>query len=232
MDNNEKKDELTPITENAEKEEILNNEETNKALEQETKPEDKTIEEKKEEFEIESKINNRSSNDLRPRKWLLWILVAITIAIVGILAYQTVFGIKSAFSSSNGSWGIFNPFRKTSKIEDEAKNIIDQAQNQINETQKEVTNQREKIAKDSFNSKFEQHIGSNYPTVVGWLLDDVILNNKKNKDYLITVAFKDKSTTNPEEIKNFKKQFIINHQYEVSIDYDNEGYVNKITIEE
>ena len=220
---NEKKEEFVETTENNEKKE---NEQKEEQTINESKEKEQVVEdEKKEEPKTEPQINNRSSNDLRPRKWLLVILVVITIAIVGVLVYKTVLGISSALSNSNGSWGVFNLFKGNDTFEENAEDII-------NETQKEVTNQREKIAKDSFNYKFEQNIGTNYSTVVGWLLDDVILNNKKNKDYLITVVFKYKSTTNPEEIKNFKKQFISNHQYEVSIDYDDEGYVNKITIEE
>ena len=90
---------------------------------------------------------------------------------------------------------------------------------------------KKKISKDSFNWDFETYVGTQYSNSIGYLLDDVITNNKKNKDYLITVIFKDTNTTDPETIKNIKKQFEEWHKYEVSLDYDEEGYVNKITIE-
>lgn len=221
MENNEKKEELTSTTDNNEEQKIT---------------EQKEI---KEENNKESQINNTSSNNFKPRKWLLNILIIITIALVGFIVYETVFSIKASFSNSSGSWGIFNSFKRSNSDEDETKDIINQDQNQVSEDnnttiniQEEVTNKREELNKNSFNGSLELRMGTQYLNSISLLLDDVITNNKKHKDYLITVVFKNISTTNPEEIKNLKKQFEEWHKYEVSLDYDEEGYVNKVTIEE
>ena len=168
--------------------------------------------EENKEIETNEQTDNKSTNDFKPRKWLLSILIIITIGIFVFLVYQGVNSFKS-MTSNKESWGIFN-FMKS----------FEDIQEQANENKK-------KISKDSFNWDFETYVGTQYSNSIGYLLDDVITNNKKNKDYLITVIFKDTNTTDPETIKNIKKQFEEWHKYEVSLDYDEEGYVNKITIE-
>ena len=62
------------------------------------------------------------------------------------------------------------------------------------------------------------------------MLDEVAQNNKKN-DRKITVVFNDINTTNSDEIASLKqdlKEFP--YEYEIKIDYDDKGYVNKVTI--
>ena len=66
---------------------------------------------------------------------------------------------------------------------------------------------------------------------VSSLLDEIITNNKKNKNHIITVIFGDLNSSNPNEIKNAKRNIESFNSYEVSLDYDKNGYVNTITIE-
>lgn len=201
MDNNE----------NEKKDDLNNNSKENKTVEEEKKS------------NINTKPTSIVSNETKPRKWLLVLLIIITIGIVGVLAYKATSSLIE--SHNKGSWGIFSTFEKQNDIEKKANEIIEQ-------TQEEVKNQREKISKDSFNWDFETYVGTEYDSSVGHLLDKVITNNKKHKDYTITVTFKGITTAEPEAIKNFKKQFQEWHKYEVSLDYDDDGYVNKVTIEE
>ena len=186
----------------------------------------KQIEENKKEKTENNQIDNKSTNDFKPRKWLLSILIIITIGIFIFLVYQAVNSFKS-MTENKESWGIFNFMKSFEDTQEQSNEII----NKANETQKEIENQRKKINRDSFNWNFETYVGTEYGSSVGYLLDKVITNNKKNKDYLITVIFKDTNTTDPESIKNIKKQFEEWHKYEVSLDYDEEGYANKVTIE-
>ena len=89
----------------------------------------------------------------------------------------------------------------------------------------------DKFEVESFNSTYELDVGENYGLSVKRTLDKVITNNKKNTNNVLTVVFEEVSTTDPEEIKKLKKNFDDWTKYEVSVDYDENGYVNKITIE-
>ena len=83
-----------------------------------------------------------------------------------------------------------------------------------------------------FNSSFEMYMGTEYGSSVGRLLDEIITNNKKNEDNLVTVKFKETNTKDPEEIKNLKKQLDEWTKYEVSFEYDDDGLIYLATIEE
>lgn len=73
--------------------------------------------------------------------------------------------------------------------------------------------------------------------MVSKIIDDAITNNKKSNDHLIEFVFDGTSYgTDPNNIKTIKnnlrnfKGYEIQY-YEILIDYDDNGYVNKITIE-
>ena len=103
--------------------------------------------------------------------------------------------------------------------------------NKVTIIEKENTAKKE-AQKKSFNSSYEFYIGTQHKGVISsFILDKVITNNKTNSSHLITVVFKNHNTTNPEEIKNLKSELDDWKSYEVSLDYDDEGYVYKITIE-
>ena len=171
--------------------------------------------EKKEAEETTKKPTNITSDELKPRKWLLWVLIIITIAIVGVLAYKTVYGLKTAYD--NGTAEIFNIFRPN--------DIFNQAQNQINEAKTEAE-------KTEFNHQFEIYAGTGWGDQTGRLLDRIIKNNKTNESgRLITLVYGNESTTDPVRIKDIKRTFEDFHDYEVSIDYGEDGYVNKVTVE-
>lgn len=88
-----------------------------------------------------------------------------------------------------------------------------------------------KINTSSFNSDFEMYKGTEYGSSVSRLLDEVITNNKKNKERLVRVVYENTETTDPTEIKDLKKKFDTWDKLEVSLDYDDEGFVYLITIE-
>lgn len=159
---------------------------------------------------LEDNISNIDINDdeVRPRKWLLVVLIIIAIGIIIILANKYVMDRKTNAEKDNGGiFGIFSDVFDTSGY-------------------------FEDFDKNSFNNQFEMRTGTQYGTFVSSLLDDVITNNKTNSDYLIEVVFGEVATTTPDEIKNIKRNLDNFTDYEVSLDYDNDGYANKITIEE
>lgn len=100
---------------------------------------------------------------------------------------------------------------------------------------------KETVSTTSFNHMFEFNSGTQYNTSVRDLLDDVITSNNKHKDHLVEVVYQGTSYgTDAQGIKNAKNAIGTNTfkenghgfiEYEVSLDYDDKGYVIKITIE-
>ena len=201
-----------------------NEKETKEDLNNEINSKDKQTEQvEAEEKNTITKPANITSNELKPRKWLLWVLIVITIAIVGVLVYRTVYGLKTAYDK--GTAGIFSIFKGRSGLEGGVSDIFNQAQNQINEAKTEAE-------KEEFNHQFDIYAGTGWGDETGRLLDRIIKNNKTNESgRLITLVYGNESTTDPVRIKDIKRTFEDFHDYEVSIDYGEDGYVNKVTVE-
>lgn len=106
---------------------------------------------------------------------------------------------------------------------------INNNDNEVNET---INNFKNTISKSAFNSKFESYSGTQSKFFIESLLDNAVTNNKTNKDLLVSVTYKDNTTTNPDEIVNIKHSLIDYTKYEIKLDYDENGYVNKIKIED
>ena len=110
------------------------------------------------------------------------------------------------------------------------------ARDRIKENQNAVVDDMDNFMSEfditRFNSSFEMYMGTEYGSSVGRLLDEIITNNKKNEDNLVTVKFKETNTKDPEEIKNLKKQLDEWTKYEVSFEYDDDGLIYLATIEE
>ncbi len=81
----------------------------------------------------------------------------------------------------------------------------------------------------TFNSKYELRNGSQPALFIKSILDDISLDNKKS-EHKITLVFENEEYTNSKEITNIKTK-LTKEKYEVIIDYDEEGFINKITLE-
>jgi len=81
-----------------------------------------------------------------------------------------------------------------------------------------------------FNSIYEMYSGSSYTLHVESLLDNVVTNNKTNDEHVITITYNDKTTSNPDEIVNIKHSLPEGSEFEVSLDYNQDGYVYNIKI--
>lgn len=120
-------------------------------------------------------------------------------------------------------------FINFNKTEEDFDDIIENNNNDVTNTYEEI---KTKISKSSFNSKFETYSGTDAKIFVESLLDNVVTNNKTNKDMLVTVIYKEKSTTDPDEIVDIKHSLNDRAKYEVKLDYDDDGYVSTVTIED
>ncbi len=88
------------------------------------------------------------------------------------------------------------------------------------------------INAEIFNSTFYGYKGTKSTFFVKNCLDEIINSNKSEKSHIITLKYNDKETSNPDEILEIKKSLDESKQYELSMGYDSNGFINKITITE
>lgn len=143
---------------------------------------------------------------------------------------------------------MFNNTRKTQvemmdsfqQKQDEMMNSVQQQQNidgitsSFQQNKDEMINsvqqQQNEFEKTSFNSNFELYSGTKTKLLVTTILDKVVTNNKTNSDKIIRVIYNTTNTIEPNEIVELKKSFKQGKEYEVMLDYDTNGFVNKVTI--
>lgn len=85
---------------------------------------------------------------------------------------------------------------------------------------------------EMFNSSFSGYNGTKRTFFIKSYLDEIVTNNKTEKEHIITVKYLDKETSDPDEIVAIKKSLAENGEYELSMDYDKNGFFNKLTITE
>ena len=151
-----------------------------------------------------------NTNELKPRTWLLYVLIVINIVIIVVLANKVITDKQNKQNDKNS---LFDNF--FDKVDDTVNN-----NDYVSE-----------IEKKSFNSTLEMYAGTEYGSSVSWLIDKVITNNKTNSEHILTVVFEDVNSTDTEEIRNIKKSLDDWTKYEVILDYDENGFVYLITIE-
>lgn len=182
---------------------------------------------KKDDIKIENENKNKT-NDKDLRK----ILIPIIIALVVIALILGIYKISN-FRTVNKAAG---EILTTSKeIDKESSSIFMSFMNFIKEiVSGQIEEQKEEDKQNEikqYNSKFDIYSGKQYGNFLDNLLENVINNNKTQKEHIITVKYNQKETNIPEEIKKIKSQLEKLDEYEVTLDYDDNGYVNKVTIE-
>lgn len=170
----------------------------------------------------EDKNNKKEDGD---RKFILYILIIIFIASLALLAYRVGTDIKTK------KYEIKEELRKEKeKAEKDEKEFKDKFNKDMEESDL-------KFDKNSFNSNYTFYSGTQPGQNVSMLIDNIINKNKTEKDHLVELTFDNTSYgTDSDNIKQTKnmiqtfKGYDIQY-YEVSMDYDDNGYVNKVTIE-
>lgn len=182
---------------------------------------------KKDDIKIENENKNKTKDkDLRK------ILIPLIIALVVIALILGIYKISN-FRTVNKAAG---EILTTSKeIDKESSSIFMSFMNFIKEiVSGQIEEQKEEDKQNEikqYNSKFDIYSGKQYGNFLDNLLENVINNNKTQKEHIITVKYNQKETNIPEEIKTIKSQLEKLDEYEVTLDYDDNGYVNKVTIE-
>ena len=163
------------------------------------------------------KFDNNEQNDIPKSKAEYIVTIIITFIVIIFIGFICFFTLKSVIQQKKT---ISNNLNDTN---------INNTESEIYSDINDMINEQEI---NSFNSKFEIRSGTQYKSTINFILDDVVTNNKKNKDMLITVVYRDTNTTDPDTIVNVKQSLQDWTKYEVKLDYDNNGYVNKVTIED
>lgn len=163
-----------------------------------------------------SNIKHFANDDLKPRTWLLVVLIIIAI-IISIVLGSKFLNIMSNWYSNIPENNVDNNNSNNDSFMD---NFFDNIKEQINDGEKE-----------NFNFTYEAHSGTASGYWVKEIIDDVITNNKTNKKHIIRIIYEDTNTIDENEIRNIKKNFDDRTNYEIILDYDESGYVNQITIE-
>lgn len=179
---------------------------------------------------LEDSVNTKKEDSLKKkksgdRKFILYILIIIFIASLSLLAYRIGTDIKAKKDE------IKEELRKEKeKAEKEEKKFKDKINKDMEESDL-------KFDKNSFNSNYTFYSGTQPGQSVSMLIDNIINKNKTEKDHLVELIFDNTSYgTDSDNIKQTKnmiqtfKGYDIQY-YEVSMDYDDNGYVNKVTIE-
>lgn len=115
---------------------------------------------------------------------------------------------------------------------EEVENIFNEGYNKIEKEYNQISiQQQNKQEASNFNFYLENSNGTKNGFLVKSTLDEVITSNK-TKDRKITVKYNEIETQDPEIIKQTKQKIENSKNYEVSIDYDEEGFINKVIIED
>ena len=168
-------------------------------------------------------MKEKIDNEFKPRTWLLGILIFIALVIVVIWIITPIASILE-----------FDIFDKTYNDIEDSKTKVDE----------EYQKQLEKHNIDSFNSPLELYSGTTIRSNVPNNIDNIISSNKKNSDHIITLCYQNTCTEDENEMRTIKKNFTekiptsdpnwfekTTQYYDIILDYDEAGYVNKITIE-
>ena len=81
-----------------------------------------------------------------------------------------------------------------------------------------------------FNAQFELYNGTQSLFFMKYLLDNISLNNKKQKEHIVIVLYDNKEISDSEDITDLKHNLDDDSEYEVSLDYDEDGFVNRVNI--
>lgn len=101
----------------------------------------------------------------------------------------------------------------------------------FSETENESETAHDSFEVNSFNMPYENDAGKRSGFFIVRTLDDIVTNNKTDKSHIITVVYNDIKATDEKEIKEIRNMLSEDKDYDVSLSYDNNGYVNKFAIE-
>ena len=205
-----------------------------------------TVDELINESEIKSEQNPEIEDQpiieegTKKNKVLIVIVIAFIVVIV--LIISKIFSGFNAIKNerpgiSNEQAGLFERiFEIFDRVLDVQENMIDNMNFEENTLVDSNLNQNtigeamNKIDTESFNGKLELYQGSNNGIILKKVFDEVSTKNK-TEERKITVNYKKIETQNAEEIKDLKKGIKDIENFEISFEYDEQGYINEVKVE-
>ena len=120
-----------------------------------------------------------------------------------------------------------NIMQSRDEISDNFENGHQSIEQDYNENKEEIFSQFEV---EKFNQAYELLAGTNKGLFVTNILDTIITSNK-TEEKKITVKYQETETQDEAEIKNIKQKIKTMNDYDVTFEYDENGFVNKAIIE-
>ncbi|MBR5228191.1 MAG: helix-turn-helix transcriptional regulator [Clostridia bacterium] len=190
------------------------------------------------EAEKGSKIENK-----KPRRAIIYVFGGLLVALIIALIVVICGGEKATEEDkpTNPISSFFETFfdiaekgvefndKVMDKFDEESKENQEEMQQQFQETVNQMT---QSFEKDAFNISFENKGGTRATIFVKSTLDAVNRSNKKNAEHIILVEYRGKQTSEENEIISIKNNLKDFEEYEVIIDYDENGYVNLVKIKD
>lgn len=204
--------------------------------------------------------NNTADKKEKQRKYALIgcvCVLVLALMVAGVMAFNSfVKGTMDAVGNVVNDSGtiidkIFDKLDDvTNDISDNANQQQDEALNEfgdfvdgifdkVNEQQEEMNDkinsqkkeQEEKQAKTDFNSTIEMYANMETGFHLKSMIAEVITSNKKNSEHQITVEYGDIKASEESEMKNVRNSLDDITRYMVILNYDEDGYINKVEIE-
>lgn len=155
-------------------------------------------------------------------KLLLIPIVLFAFVFVSII----VFGfIKSSRADKQYQERVKQQQEQAKKIQEQ---IMEEAKKQQEKIDQENKKWEEESEKSSFNFQFINDNGTQKAFFLKSTLDEIIQSNKTN-DRKVSLVFNGTETKDESEIINIKHS--LDGDYEVSFNYDDSGYINKIIVD-
>ena len=212
---------------------------------------------KNETTQIEDEPIINQDNNKREKNMKIIITVILVVVIILILIrLSTTLSIFSIFNKATNlqdtttnsqAENMFkNVFDTALGIINKASDNIEQQNNEItnntNETDNENNNMHNQLKEEvndrinkqdvyDFNFYFSNINGTKNGFMLKPTLDELITSNK-TKERKITFKYNEIETQDPDIIKETKKKFDDRKDYEISVDYDENGYIKLITVED
>lgn len=96
----------------------------------------------------------------------------------------------------------------------------------------QVNNMMDSYNVSAFNNGIKSMQGTQSKFMLSSYLDKIVTSNKTNSNHIITVTYSETATTSEDGIVGIKHSLNDNSKYEVSLGYDANGYINKVTIKD
>lgn len=180
--------------------------------------------------EEEVKIEDEKISEGNEQKNKKIVLIILGILVVLIIITVIIYG-----SIINNFKGIFNGIFNIGKENQEsAFNVIDKVTSlvgeQLNEVKNNTSESNNNNEKERLTFILETYVGTNYGTGVSTAIDEIVTNNKKYKDQSIIVTYQGEKTAEASEIQEMKSKLDKWKEYEVSYEYDENGYIYQMDI--